>query len=246
MCEWLIDQGIEFDIHKVLPNGRVCDFYFDGTYWELDGMDRVDSYFVDKYDELPYMVVTPENYEVVVSERLNLDHVHNGVKITSIETYGDAMTYDVEMQWDGPLNYLASDIVSHNSHVGAYDVLGKVQYRERPGQDGTNESEMSESECAPELLVDDIVPIDEARSLAQGVEAPVSQKVHERLYIDMTKTTPSDVERMKSVLSTRKGESELILRRWGKEQTSALRIAATQDTLRSVSNIVGRANAWLE
>ncbi|HEX9067121.1 MAG TPA: DNA polymerase III subunit alpha, partial [Ktedonobacterales bacterium] len=34
MCEWLIEQGIEFELHKVLGNGRVCDFYFNGIYWE--------------------------------------------------------------------------------------------------------------------------------------------------------------------------------------------------------------------
>ena len=33
---------------------------------------------------------------------------------------GAAMTYDVEMAPDGPLNYLANHIVSHNSHACAY------------------------------------------------------------------------------------------------------------------------------
>ena len=40
MCEWLIERGIEFEIHKVLGNGRMCDFYFGGIYWEMDGLDR--------------------------------------------------------------------------------------------------------------------------------------------------------------------------------------------------------------
>ena len=41
MCEWLIEHGVEFEMHKSLSNGRMCDFYFDGIYWEMDGMDRV-------------------------------------------------------------------------------------------------------------------------------------------------------------------------------------------------------------
>ncbi|MBA2347268.1 MAG: DNA polymerase III subunit alpha, partial [Solirubrobacterales bacterium] len=40
MCEWLVEQGTPFEMHKVLDNGRICDFYFDGVYWEMDGMDR--------------------------------------------------------------------------------------------------------------------------------------------------------------------------------------------------------------
>ncbi|MGI9097861.1 MAG: DNA polymerase III subunit alpha, partial [Solirubrobacteraceae bacterium] len=37
MCEWLIDQGIDFEMHRPLATGRMCDFYFDGVYWEMDG-----------------------------------------------------------------------------------------------------------------------------------------------------------------------------------------------------------------
>src|SRR5262249_54070163 len=38
----------------------------------------------------------------------------------SIRSWGEAMTYDVEMAPDGPLNYIANRIVSHNSHAAAY------------------------------------------------------------------------------------------------------------------------------
>jgi DNA polymerase III subunit alpha len=120
MCEWLIAQGIDFQMHKVLPNGRVCDFYFAGVYWEMDGMDRSSLYFADKYGELPYVVVTPEDFKFVVEHHLSLAHAQNGDPIVAIEPCGEAMTYDVEMAPDGPLNFIANGIVSHNSHAAAY------------------------------------------------------------------------------------------------------------------------------
>ena len=120
MCEWLIEQGIAFEMHRVLATGRICDFYFNGIYWEMDGMDRAPEYFADKYGELPYVVVTPEDFIPVVLRHLGLAHAINGDPIVSIEPYGEAMTYDVEMAADGPLNYIANRIVSHNSHAVAY------------------------------------------------------------------------------------------------------------------------------
>ena len=120
MCEWLIEQNIPFEMHKVLATGRICDFYFDGTYWEMDGMDRSPEYFAAKYGELPYVVVTPEDFKAAVLRHLGLAHAVNGDPIVSIEACGEAMTYDVEMAADGPLNYLANRIVSHNSHAVAY------------------------------------------------------------------------------------------------------------------------------
>jgi DNA polymerase-3 subunit alpha len=120
MCEWLIEQGIEFEMHKVLGNGRICDFYFNGTYWEMDGMDRQEAYFAEKYGDLPYVVVTPEDFKPIVLQHLGVSHAMNGDAIVSIEPCGEAMTYDVEMAADGPLNYIANRIVSHNSHACAY------------------------------------------------------------------------------------------------------------------------------
>ena len=120
MCEWLIEQGIEFEMHKVLGNGRICDFYFNGMYWEMDGMDREPRYFAEKYGDLPYVVVTPEDFKPIVLQHLGVAHAMNGDAIISIEPCGEAMTYDVEMAPDGPLNYIANRIVSHNSHAAAY------------------------------------------------------------------------------------------------------------------------------
>jgi hypothetical protein len=120
MCEWLIEQGIAFEMHRVLASGRICDFYFNGIYWEMDGMDRTSDYFAEKYGALPYVVVTPEDFKPTVLRHLGLAHATNGDPIVSIEPCGEAMTYDVEMAPDGPLNYIANRIVSHNSHAVAY------------------------------------------------------------------------------------------------------------------------------
>ncbi|GAC1304532.1 MAG: hypothetical protein NVSMB21_05110 [Vulcanimicrobiaceae bacterium] len=120
MCEWLIERGIPFEMHRVLATGRICDFYFDGLYWEMDGLDRAPAYFSEKYGELPYVVVTPEDFKPTVLRHLGLAHATDGDPIVSIEPCGEAMTYDVEMAPDGPLNYIANRIVSHNSHAVAY------------------------------------------------------------------------------------------------------------------------------
>ena len=120
MCEWLIDREVPFEMHRVLATGRICDFYFNGIYWEMDGMDRAPGYFAEKYGELPYVVVTPEDFKATVLRHLGVEHATNGDPIVSIEPCGEAMTYDVEMAPDGPLNYIANRIVSHNSHAVAY------------------------------------------------------------------------------------------------------------------------------
>ncbi len=123
MCEWLIAQGIDFEMHRVLPNGHVSDFYFNGLYWDMDAMDRLPSYVAEKYGDLPYVVVTPEDFKFVVEHHLALQHDHFGDLIVSIAPCGIGQTYDIEMAADGPLNFLANDVVSHNSHAAAYAVL---------------------------------------------------------------------------------------------------------------------------
>jgi hypothetical protein len=123
MAEWLIDRGIEFEMHKVLPGGRMCDFYFDGVYWEMDGLDRTPEFFAEKYGDLPYVVVTPEDFSFRVERHLATTHAENGDPVVSIEPLGEEMTYDVEMAADGPLNFLANGIVSHNSHAACYALI---------------------------------------------------------------------------------------------------------------------------
>ncbi len=124
MCEWLIAQDIDFEMHKVLGNGRICDFYFDGVYWEMDGMDRSPEFFAEKYGDLPYVVVTPEDFKFVVEAHMQKAHAENGDPIVAIEECGEEMTYDIEMAPDGPLNYIANGIVSHNSHAACYGLIG--------------------------------------------------------------------------------------------------------------------------
>ena len=126
MCEWLIDLKVDFKMHKVLPNGRITDFYFDGVYWEMDGMDRTAEFFAEKYGDLPYVVVTPEDYKPVVAKHLGLEHAENGDPIVSIEPIGNGSTFDIEMERGGPLNFIANNIVSHNSHAAAYALISYV------------------------------------------------------------------------------------------------------------------------
>jgi DNA-directed DNA polymerase III PolC len=120
MCEWLVERDIEFEMHKALPGGRICDFYFAGIYWEMDGMDRTREYFEAKYGDLPFVVVTPEDFQAIVSRHLELEHAQNGDLVVSVEPWGYGPTYDVEMEIDGPLNFVANGIVSHNSHAACY------------------------------------------------------------------------------------------------------------------------------
>jgi DNA-directed DNA polymerase III PolC len=123
MCEWLIDEGIKFEMHRPLANERMCDFYFDGVYWEMDGLDRSPGYFAEKYGDLPYVVVTPEDFRFRVTRHLATSHAENGDLVVSIEPDGIEMTYDVEMAPDGPLNFIANGIVSHNSHAACYALI---------------------------------------------------------------------------------------------------------------------------
>jgi DNA polymerase-3 subunit alpha len=123
MCEWLVERGIEFEMHKPLPSGRMCDFYFDGVYWEMDGMDRSPEYFAEKYGDLPFVVVAPEDFRFRVERHMATTHAENGDPIVSIEPLGYEMTYDVEMAADGPLNFIANGIVSHNSHAACYALI---------------------------------------------------------------------------------------------------------------------------
>nr|MBA2346986.1 hypothetical protein [Solirubrobacterales bacterium] len=103
--------------------GRVCDFYFDGVCWEMDAMDRSSDFFAAKHGESPYVVVTPEDFRFRIERHMATAHVENGDPIVSIEYAGLESTYDIEMAADGPLNFLANGIVSHNSHAACYALI---------------------------------------------------------------------------------------------------------------------------
>jgi len=132
--EYLILRGIDFELHKKLVTKegkiKVCDFYANGLYFEFDGLNRGKDFFVEnKYgNEIPFVYMTPYNFQEVIDEAIMNLHVENGDKIieiippkvgkTGVE-YTE-MTFDIEMEYDGPSNFIADGLVSHNSHSVAY------------------------------------------------------------------------------------------------------------------------------
>lgn len=139
-AEYLLSRGIDFELHKVFisTNGtaRVTDFYADGIYFEMDGMNRGRQWFVDnKYGEdIPFVYMTLADYKDKIDEAIMKHHITNGDEIIEIiepkrtekGEYYTEMTYDIEMQDNGPANFIANGLVSHNSHSVAY---GFTTYR---------------------------------------------------------------------------------------------------------------------
>lgn len=136
--EYLIARGVDFELHKqilggVSDNPKYCDFYANGLYFEMDGLHRGRQYFIDnKYgNDIPFVYMTPFDYKDVIDEALMSYHVENGdmiVSITPTKTLekGKAMcetVYDIEMEDDGPSNFIADGIVSHNSHACSYGII---------------------------------------------------------------------------------------------------------------------------
>lgn len=124
MAEFLTENSIHFEMNKPVGKGE-CDFYFEGMYWEMDVMDRHISYFENKYGSIPFIVVTPEDYQERIADVLKLEHVRNGDVVVSIEKINRKLpTIDIEMAEGGPKNYLTwKGIVSHNSHSVGYGML---------------------------------------------------------------------------------------------------------------------------
>jgi DNA polymerase-3 subunit alpha len=145
--EYLIDRGVKFSLHKQLRGQGdhkhvFCDFYANGVYIEADGLYRGDDFFKNKKygDDLPFLVLYPNDWKYKIDAMLMGDHVSNGIKVVSIEkkplpgrwhkTYG--MTYDIEMDDHYPANFIANGIVSHNSMsygmITAYEQYMKVRW----------------------------------------------------------------------------------------------------------------------
>lgn len=134
---YLLARGVDFEIHKTFTsvNGttRVTDFYADGLYFEMDGLRRGRDWFVEnKYGEdIPFVYLTPENYRDEIDAALMRHHIENGDRIVEIippKTLKNGsvlreMTYDIMMADDGPANFVANGLVSHNSHSYSYSVL---------------------------------------------------------------------------------------------------------------------------
>lgn len=126
MAEFLIENNIFFEMHKAVNRGQ-CGFYFEGLYWEMDDMDRHISYFERKYGDLPFVVVTPEDFRDRVSQVMKLDHVRNGDLVVAVEPVSRTSMIDIEMEDGGPKNFVTfMGVVSHNSHTVAYGMTSYV------------------------------------------------------------------------------------------------------------------------
>lgn len=142
LCEavagnYLLARGVDFEIHKTFTsvNGttRITDFYADGLYFEMDGLRRGRQWFVDnKYgNDIPFVYLTPENYRDEIDAALMRHHIENGDPIVEIVppkilkngSVLREMTYDIMMADDGPANFIANGLVSHNSHSYSYSIL---------------------------------------------------------------------------------------------------------------------------
>ena len=135
--EYFISRGIQFEMHKnfVSAHGivRISNFYADGIYFEIDGLYRGKQWFIDnKYgNDIPFVYMTPGDYKDKIDEALMRHNFSNGDEIIEIIPpklskegipYTE-MTYDIEMEDDGPSNFIANGLVSHNSHSAAYGML---------------------------------------------------------------------------------------------------------------------------
>lgn len=137
--QYLLDRGIEFEVHKVVKTAdghrRMTDFYVDGLYIECDGLYRGEQYFRDKKygDDLPFVVLYPNSWKYVIDQMLMSSHISNGVRVKSIEkkpikgrwhrTY--CRTYDIVMDDHCPANFIVNGIVSHNSL--AYGMITSIE-----------------------------------------------------------------------------------------------------------------------
>lgn len=126
-------KDIQEDIYIPNDNGDrtslMCDFFVDGVYISTDTSNNRENYGRDNV-----ICVTPYNYiEEIDSALMNpqAGYIDEIIEIIppEIDNNGDIyteMTYDIEMMPDGPSNFIANGLVSHNSHSVAY---GMITYR---------------------------------------------------------------------------------------------------------------------
>lgn len=131
---YLIARGAIFETNKIIsfPKEEIlgtADFFVNGTYFEMDSKGLGRQHLIDsKYGTVPFVYLTPENYRDEIDAALMSRHISSGDKVVSItppEDLGDGavlreMTYDITMSDDGPANFIANGLVSHNSHSVAY------------------------------------------------------------------------------------------------------------------------------
>lgn len=131
---YLIARGAIFETNKIILSSNkevlgVADFYVNDTYFEMDSRGLGRQYLIEnKYKDTPFVYLTPENYRDEIDAALMSHHISSGDKVVSItppEVLEDGsvlreMTYDIMMADDGPANFIANGLVSHNSHSVAY------------------------------------------------------------------------------------------------------------------------------
>lgn len=131
---YLIARGAIFETNKIISSPKeeilgTADFFVNGTYFEMDSKGLGRQHLIDsKYGTVPFVYLTPENYRDEIDAALMSRHISSGDKVVSItppEDLGDGavlreITYDITMSDDGPANFIANGLVSHNSHSVAY------------------------------------------------------------------------------------------------------------------------------
>lgn len=131
---YLIARGAIFETNKIISSPKeeilgTADFFVNGTYFEMDSKGLGRQHLIDsKYGTVPFVYLTPENYRDEIDAALMSRHISSGDKVVSItppEILEDGsvrreMTYDITMSDDGPANFIANGLVSHNSHSVAY------------------------------------------------------------------------------------------------------------------------------
>jgi DNA-directed DNA polymerase III alpha subunit len=131
---YLIARGAIFETNKIISSPKeeilgTADFFVNGTYFEMDSKGLGRQHLIDsKYGTVPFVYLTPENYRDEIDAALMTHHIENGDPIVSIRppkvlesgSLLREMTYDITMSDDGPANFIANGLVSHNSHSVAY------------------------------------------------------------------------------------------------------------------------------
>lgn len=128
-AEYLLARNVDFELHKIVENlnsgsARVSNFYCNGIYFEMDALCRGEQWFQDnKYGAVPFVYLTPYNFVDKIDEAFSTVHSKNGDKIVSIvKSKTKRNVYDIEMELEGPSNFVANKIISHNSHSVAYGI----------------------------------------------------------------------------------------------------------------------------
>lgn len=123
--QYLTTRGVDYEPNAEFVDIRGCrntaDVRINGVFFEMDRFGRGRDYFVKtKYgDSIPFVCLN-RNYVEQIDEFLTMNHVADGDPVVDILAHSEAQTYDIEMALNGPANFIANGLVSHNSHAVAY------------------------------------------------------------------------------------------------------------------------------